>query len=200
MGTDRDLIHEGPCSCGKGKYIVYFCTPDHPYAKEDQYSYEFKITCSECSQKYLLEVRGCKTVRILKSEVEKRRKIQQLFHNKGEQIMGYAKEKGYLQAVKERIGQLPSVASIYRALKLFLPVYQTEATFRKHFTDAGKWVDKNIFAHDIEGVMRFLGIKDKELTTMVDEMEKLRELSRQAAPVVEPAICDVPREGKTLLI
>lgn len=199
MGTDRDLVYEGPCSCGKGKYIVNFCTPDHPYAKDDQYSYELEITCRECSQKYILEVRGYKTFRMLKSEVEKRRKIEQLYHNKGRQIMEYAKKKGYLEAVKEKIEQLPSVASIYRALKPFLSIYQTEATFRKHFTDAGKWVDRNIFAHDMEGVTRFLGIKDKELTAMLDEMEKLGELSRQAAPVVEPAICDVPREGNTFL-
>ena len=30
MGTERDIAHEGPCSCGKGKYIIYVCSPDHP--------------------------------------------------------------------------------------------------------------------------------------------------------------------------
>lgn len=200
MGTDRDLVHEGPCSCGIGKYIINICTPDHPYARDDQYSYDLEITCRECSQKYTLEVRGHEVFRVLRSEVEKKHKIEQLYHNKSKQIMDHARKKGYLQILKKKIEQLPTKSSIYRTLKRFLSISHTEGTFRKHFTDADKWVERNIFPHDMPGVMRLLGIKDSELTGMLDEMEKLWELSRQPPPVVDPAICKVPREGKMFLV
>ena len=200
MGTDRDSVYEGPCSCGKGRYIINLCTPDHPFAKNDQYSYEFEISCPECSKRYVLEVKGYEAFRILRSEVEEKRKLKQLHYNKSEQVMEYAKQQGYLQTLKEKIAQLPTKASVYRALKPFLSmVYETEGTFRRHFADPGVWVDTNVFAHDMRGVMRFLGIRDKELIAMVDEMEELRKLSGQPVRVVEPAICKVPREGKTFL-
>jgi hypothetical protein len=155
------------------------------------------ITCHECSKKYTLEVRGHEVYRILNSELKKKNKIEELHHKKNEQIMEYADKKGYLVALKRQIEQLPSVSKIYKTLKPYLNLPGTEGTFRRHFSDPDKWISRNIFASNIKGVMEFLGAKDGALETMIEESEELWKLSRQDPPVVEPAICTVPREGKT---
>lgn len=196
MGTDRDLIFEGSCSCGKGKYVVSLCTPDHPYAKDDQYSYELTITCEECSDRYALEVRGKKVYRILESELRNKKRIEKLWHHKSEQIMRHAEKKGYLEALKNKIDKMPSISKIYQALKPALNLYMTEGTFRKHFGDTEKWIRNNIYSSNMKEVMAFLKIEDDELSAMIREEKELWGLAEQPPPVLEPAICTVPREGK----
>jgi DNA-directed RNA polymerase subunit RPC12/RpoP len=64
--TDRFTIYESPCSCGKGKYVVDECSPDHPYVRPSQTWWETYISCPECREKYLLEKRNDQIVRIRK--------------------------------------------------------------------------------------------------------------------------------------
>jgi hypothetical protein len=191
MATDRSLVHEGPCSCNKGEYKVYSCTPDHPNAKADQHWYEFEVICRDCAINYALEVREAKVYRVKKTDLESKKQQENEWYQKTEEIMEYAKKNGYLEALKKKINSMPSVAATYRLLRKYIYISGTEGTFRRNFSDAEKWIRINIHYWDMPGVVKLLEVKDEKLLEMVKEAEKLAEISREPTPVVEPEICSV---------
>jgi len=47
---DRVDVYDEPCPCGAGKIVITQCTPDHPYARASQTSYDARLDCAECSK------------------------------------------------------------------------------------------------------------------------------------------------------
>jgi len=194
MGTERFEIYNGPCSCGKGEYIVNECFPDHPWAKPHQTSYERNITCPECGNVYSLEEIDGKIYLVLNSEKRKREAISQNWHAKIKEIKEHFESEGHLEALERKIDSMPSMAAIYRELHPVIHFHHTLSTFRKHFkasiTVKG-WIEENIHYWHLKAVLKWLGRKDPVLENLVREARQLREDSQKNLPVIGHAICNI---------
>lgn len=175
MGTDRFQEYAGPCYCGSGQYVVYFCTPDHPYPTQSRW-WECNIECSTCSDTYTLEVRGNQVVQIRKADV------QEADHRMREwakaQDAAFTATKGYITEFANRLREEPSVAAIYRrVISSGLFALPTEQTFRRHWREAGspeRWIRLNLRLAKIPAFLRFLGREDQALEAQVADVEKMR--------------------------
>ena len=67
MGTDRWEKYKEACRCGAGHFVLNHCSPDHPYAKPDQYWWEPLIECANCREQYELKVQKRQLVLVDKS-------------------------------------------------------------------------------------------------------------------------------------
>lgn len=177
MGTERDLIYQKPCSCGKGEFIVVECSPDHPWAKAHQTYYEYKIRCAACSSLFEIEYKKGKVYLITKTEIEKKKQTESEYHKKTRACIEYANRKGYLKMLRDKIDSMPSVAAIYRLLSSSgIHRMGTEATFRRNFKsykDTQHWVGHNILYFDLPSVLTLLQVTDKQLSDMAKETNNL---------------------------
>jgi len=197
MGTERYEVHNGPCSCGKGKHLVYECSPDHPFAKESQSWWEFNITCPDCKRIYELEKRGNKVYRILLSEIAKKKNIKTLWMDTGKKVMKRFESEGHLDAFKVMLLRIPSVAEKYRTLKPILHLHVSEGTFRNHFNECrtiGEWINKNIRSSHIASIMDWLGRQDAELNSLLAKERELWEEARKDPDVVMPEVCTLKKD------
>jgi hypothetical protein len=192
MGTERFVLYDGPCACGKGKYIIKECSPDHPWVKSHQIWLESTIDCPECKRKYVIENRSGKVYRILKSEIDKIEKANEKWHVKIKEIKSYVKDKGYIDKLEETIEGLPSVAAIYREYRNYLSYSCSESTFRKRFNWARSieaWIDENIHYENWPELLRAMGIKDQKLSNLIIESKQLWKDANKIPPVIKPPIC-----------
>ena len=192
MGTERDLIYQKPCSCGKGEFIVVACSPDHPWAKADQTYYEYDIKCAACSSLFEIEYKKGKVYLINKSEIEKKKKINSEYRKKTEECIEYAQRKGYLKMLNDKIDSMPSVAAIYRLLSsLGIPMLGTEATFRRNFKsyrDTHHWAKDNISFSYLPSILKLLNITDIQLLDMVEEANNLYKETVKSPHMIEHKI------------
>lgn len=192
MGTERFVIYDGPCACGKGKYIIKECCPDHPWVKSHQYWLESSIDCPECREKYIIENRNGKVYQILKSGMDKIEKAKEKWHSKIKDINSYVKEKGYFDKLKQDIEDSSSVAAIYRKYGNYINNPCTESTFRKRFKWARSieaWIDENIYHRKWSELLKEMGIKDQQLSNLIAQSEQLWKDVNKTPPVIKPAIC-----------
>ncbi len=175
MGTDRVQEYAGSCDCGSGRYVVNFCTPDHPYPTQSKW-WECNIECSTCSDTYTLEVRGNQVVQIRKADVQEADRRMREWAKA--QDAAFTAAKGYITEFANRLREEPSVAAVYRHVKssgLFPPL-ATEQTFRRHWREARSpetWIRRNLRLERIPVFLRFLGREDKALEAQVGDVEKM---------------------------
>lgn len=196
MGTERFEIYKGPCSCGKGEYIVDECCPDHPWAKPHQTWYDQTITCPECRNVYSLEKIDGKIYLVLNSEKRKREAISEKWHDKIKKIKERFESKGHLEALERKIDSMPSMAAIYRELDPVIHFHHSISTFRNHFKAASnlrEWIGWNIHYWSFLSILNWLGRQDSELEKLVDEANRLSNDSKEPLPVIEPAICNADK-------
>lgn len=55
MATDDVTTIESPCPCGQGQISVTQTSPDHPWVKASQISYDAALDCRICATKYQVE-------------------------------------------------------------------------------------------------------------------------------------------------
>ena len=188
MGTERELFYEGACSCGKGKYKVSECEPDHPWVRTGQQWYESEISCPSCSDRFVLEVSNNEVCEISKSELVKRKKDEEKWFQKRKEIMEYAATKGYLTALQKLMDNQRSVAAIYRVVKDHLHISDSEQTFRRNLKSYGttkRWIEENISPDHLPGTLVLLGEKDSDLMDLLKETKKMRDLYHQLVDATE---------------
>ncbi len=174
MGTDRFTIHAGPCTCGRGKYIVDECSPDHAYARPSQTWWDSKISCRECASRYELRQSGNGIVRLLRSEVLEQGDLTDRWHLKLREIDEYADSKGYFEILAARVNSFDSMAELHRELTTLLVARNHVSTFRRHFKARRsdiEWVKRQFHGAALIRGLAWAGIDDnriKELTTEAD--------------------------------
>lgn len=192
MGTERYVLYDGPCACGKGKYIIKECCPDHPWVKSHQYWLESTIDCSECKEKYIIDDRNGKVYQILKSEIDKIEKAKEKWHLKIKEIKSHVKDKGYIDKLKQDIEDLPSMAAIHRKYRDYLNYTCSESTFRNRFKLARSneaWIDENIYYGKWPELLKTMGIKDQQLSNLIEQSKQLWKGANKIPPVIKPSIC-----------
>lgn len=55
MATDDVMTIDSPCVCGQGRIRVTQTTPDHPWVRASQITYDGTINCAVCIEKYEIE-------------------------------------------------------------------------------------------------------------------------------------------------
>jgi hypothetical protein len=105
MGTDRFTIHRGSCLCGNGNFVVEYCEADHMYARGGWL--ESSIECAACEQKYELQEDGKDVVVVRKSDLARRRKLEEEYAAKREEFMSRADVRAILDDFAERLSAFP---------------------------------------------------------------------------------------------
>lgn len=188
MGTERDIAHESPCSCGKGKYIIYVCSPDHPYVRNNQMSLEFRINCTYCESKYELESRDGKVYPILREEIKKSEELSAQWSSFTKEIFDMVKHKGYLKEFVTRLKFLKSVVAVHRTLKSLIYVHQGIQRFRKEFNHSApeSWIEQNVRYNDWPNILKWSGKTDPEIEELISKAEQLRERSEHVPVAGQP--------------
>ena len=76
-GTDCGEIGSGTCPCGDGIITVECCTPDHPWARESQFTYPASLKCPLCEEVYDLRTdSNRKPTLYFKADLIKKRELE----------------------------------------------------------------------------------------------------------------------------
>src|SRR5262249_8302070 len=144
VGTDRDLISEGPCPCGKGKIKVTLCSADHPW--EGKPWYESKIACSTCARMHIIaesEERSDNRHRlILRKDFAEREGHRKEYLEKCDAILAMPASRKALAKAKDMIDWQGSVAAKFRFLNRHGLANMSESTFRKNFRDSASYIKR----------------------------------------------------------
>jgi hypothetical protein len=186
MGTDRDVVHEGACTCGRGKYIINVCSPDHAWARARQTTWETEIACPDCSKQFAIERQGNDFCRVRKADVQAKADAANAAHAKGKEIETHAEHAGHYEALTFWIGSMPSVAAVHGAVTGITGPSSLSA-FRNHFDqhDVKGWVKRCIHYFWLPEALKRIGRSDARIDELLMEHSELSSKSTAKAEVLE---------------
>ncbi len=195
MGTERELEHECPCICGKGKFRIDFCNKDHGWPVSTPFWYEFDIQCKSCSQLYKLEQQDNSIVIVEKKEIEKRQQLAEEYYKRWQKLrMTSAVQKIIIDFVSI-LEQQPSMAAIHRLLSREGLESSSISAFRRNWRGANKWVESNIYFSKLKTIMKLVNNEDEIILKELDEIENIYKDSRVSLTPFGNPIYKISRAG-----
>jgi len=198
MGTETSLYVSKPCLCGQGQLIVNYCTPDHPFAKPSQYTFQLFVECAVCKSEYDLVEQGCNATLIRRADKLNREALRSKHWAKRTEFMEREDVKFYLKLFA---GVVLSAGPATFKHRLFqqadMMTMDSVATFRKTLKKFGDEELVRIHAspNSMPSLMKVIGVKNDEL---LRELAMLNELWKQSQepcpPVIEP-LCTLTQEA-----
>lgn len=189
LGTDRDLIGEGPCPCGNGKIRVTRCSPDHPWGGEAWY--ENELACAACGRTYtfarsdqMLEKRDRL---VLRKDVAEREEHWKEYLAKTRAIMAMPATQQMLAKATTLLDQQQSVAAKFRFLNHHGLAGMSESTFRKRFRDSDSYL-KDLGAGSLRKIAAMIGTDNPEISTALADAAKCHERHSKPIPTVTTGI------------
>lgn len=184
MGTERDTVYECPCMCGRGKFHIDFCNPDHGWPTSTPFWYEFFIKCTSCDQVYELQQYENHVVVVEKKEIEKKKQIADESHRRWKLLLGSLEVKKLLKDFIFLIDSQRSLAAIHRLLTAARLDHSSIATFRRRWRSAQEWVDQHVYYSNLPDIMKLVGNNSNDILNEVCAIKKLSEDSERLPPSV----------------
>src|SRR3972149_2483082 len=184
MGTERDTVYEDTCRCGKGKFRIDFCNPDHGWPTSTPFWYELFINCKSCNQVYELQQHGNHIVVVEKIEIEKKKRLTNESHRRWKLLLNTSEVKKILKDFILLIDSQRSMAAIHRLLTGAGIEHSSVATFRKRWRSAQDWVDHHIYYFNLPDIMKLVGNNSNEILNEVRAIKKLSKDSESLPPFV----------------
>lgn len=190
MGTDRHLMWEGACLCGKGTLRVDHCEKDHPYATAQDEWYEGSVHCDTCGPKYELRKVDrsfglfdhwitARNDAALRAAWERRSKV-----------LADAKAQGWYKKLASLLDDQSSHAARHRLLGdagFYVP---NIAKFRNSWRGGEYWVRGD--RPEMEKVLKALGAKDDAL---LDELHKAEAYAAEPDEMIGKPVCTLPKDA-----
>jgi hypothetical protein len=183
MGTERDLEYEGPCLCGKGRFRIDCCTPDHGWSVSVRESYETHIQCADCSSKYELHQFGKQFGLVKRSDIAERESHRQQWHKLQKAMLNRQDVHQLLDELAEHLDGLTSLAAKHRTLSRAGLEYGGIAGFRKGW-QSGSAFAKRISGYEIKKVLGLLKSDNADLAAACEAIEAESDASRAPLPMV----------------
>ena len=179
MGTERDKVYEGPCLCGNGTFTVDYCNPDHGWPTSTPFWHEYSINCKDCLKKYELIEQGHFIVIVEKLQIAKQQGLTNQWHEHHKALMASPNVKKILASFSCLLNSLGSIAAIFRFLSVARLEDQSLGTFRKKWTGAENWVNRNVSPHDLATVQTLLNLHDEYVNSEVEKLNDLWEATKE---------------------
>jgi hypothetical protein len=175
MGTERDMVYEGPCICGKGIFAVDYCNPDHGWPTSTPFWYESSIRCQDCNKLYELIEQEKAIVVVEHKEIARQKKVMEQWHQLRDEIMQRSDVKEILMSFVTLLRRLGTMAATHRLLKGANLDYYSLATFRKNWSGPEQWAARNLSPNNLKTVMGLLGITNDQVLKEVTKLDDLWE-------------------------
>lgn len=182
MGTERDIVYEGPCKCGEGKFQVYFCNPDHDWPTSTPFWYELSIVCKACKQLYELQIHENHVVVVERSEIFKKKQLAKESEKRWSSLLSTVEVKKILNEFISLIEGQRSIAAIHRLLTTAGLEYSSITTFRKKWSSPQGWIDKNVYHFTLSKIMELVGNNSTGVLQEVLIIEKLYKEAQSNPP------------------
>jgi hypothetical protein len=188
MGYDIDSRFKRQCMCGAGEFIVEIYSPDHPYRTRSRII-NTDITCSSCKSNFSIHtlynqigiVRN--SVLTLQQQLEKEcRKFERDLLEDPVIIDLFA--QFHAELCNKR-----SVAEVHRWLSSARLTLESLSTFRKRWRGAEDWVQNNMRAWQVKGIIDLLGFNDERIQNKLLKLQDLLRAVRETVQFVGPPIC-----------
>jgi hypothetical protein len=189
MGTDRHLMWEGACPCGKGTLRVDHCEKDHPYATVEDQWYEGSVHCATCGPKY--ELRGRRSFGLFDRRITARNEAaSREAWDRRNKVLAGEKAQGYFKQLATLLDKPSSGAALHRLLKeagFYVPNVQK---FRDRWRGGEDWVRHE--RPDMEKVLMLLNVKDAAL---LDELAKAGAYAAEPDSMVGAPVYTLPKDA-----
>lgn len=193
MGTDRQIIADEPCKCGKGRIKVEYLTPDHPWPT-NSYSVSTEIICDDCRKQFSLIEQDYHIVWVYNKNIDERKILQTKFGKKSFDFMQSKQVKNVLQLFRNFLEDQPSLAEIYRKLKSSGIISMSLSSFRRKWPGTESWIDKNISFRNLDKVLKLLELNYPETTQQIYQLDEMYELTTKSFPIVDLPVCKIPSQ------
>jgi hypothetical protein len=153
MGTDRWEKHSEPCPCGKGRFVVEHVEPDHGWSTWT--ATETSITCSDCSQQYVLVQQDGHVALVTAQNVAAKKKAESARHEARGAFFASKPVQDLLSEAEAALAALPSMAARHHVLTQMGHIGSV-ATFRKNMASSrgAGWLAR--YASDAGTVVKLL--------------------------------------------
>lgn len=188
MGTDRSIEYSGSCACGKGKFEIDHCTPDHGWSVATPEWYETSISCPACSVSYDLQRFGKAFHLVSQAELAATAAKKEEVYAAEDRLREMAIAKGLMKALTNLLADQRSLAATHRLLSSAGLEHSALATFRKRWSGSGAWVKSHISGYSVGKVLKLLGVHDEELKSAAAQLEQLSSESNRPSTPIEPPI------------
>lgn len=184
MGTERDTVYEGPCRCGKGKFRIDYCNPDHGWPTSTPFWYEPFIECQDCKRLYELQNQENHIVVVEKAEIKKKEDLSIESYKRAKLLLDSPEVKIVVEDFISIIEKQRSKAAIHRLLTNAHIEYSSLSTFRNKWRDTHYWVKHNLNHGNLPKVMKLVGNTSNDILHEIQEIETLSENSKIAPPFI----------------
>lgn len=119
MSTDDcSVVGRTPCPCGKGEIVVEHCTPDHPWARDNQGWYNNTLSCEECELQYEIfqKEKSEKGRLVLREQAKRVRDATEKWHQTLRKIEASPAFKRLSTQLDRTLGEQRSAAAAHRLL------------------------------------------------------------------------------------
>lgn len=188
MGTGRSSEFSGPCVCGKGKFEIDYCTPDHGWSVPTPEWYEASISCPTCRATYELQQFGQAFHLVSKAELAAIEERKKAVYAAAEKLHGMADAKGLIKTLTKLLDDQRSLAATHRLLSSAGLEHSSLATFRKRWSGSTAWVKSHISGYSVERVLKLIGVQDAELQSGITQLEQLSSESNLPPTPIKPPI------------
>jgi hypothetical protein len=184
MGTERDTVYEGPCRCGKGKFRIDCCNPDHGWPTSNPFWYELFIKCEACKQVYQLKHHENCIVLVEKAEIIKKKLLADESNKRWKLLRSTSEVNKILKDFILLIERQRSMAAIHRLLTGAGLEHCSISTFRKSWRDAQHWVNNHLYSSNLPNIMRLVGNNSSNILNEIGDIKALSKNSENMPPIV----------------
>jgi len=180
MGTERDTVYEGPCRCGKGKFRIDYCNPDHGWPTSTPFWYELFIKCQACDRIYQLQHQDNYIVVVEKAEIIKKKQLSTESDKRWKSLLDTSEVKEVVNDFILLIESQRSIAAIHRLLTSARIEYSSISTFRKNWRGSEDWVKHHLYYFNFPNVMKLVGNNSSAILNEIKEIETFSKDSKKA--------------------
>lgn len=191
MGTDVSQYVRRPCLCGGGELIVNYCTPDHPFAKPWQFTFQLNLDCELCKSEYGLVDQNGKAVVVRLSDKQERDALGKEYWKRREEFKKRDDVEFYLKLFEGVVVSAGPATAKHRLFERAELTTDSVATFRKSLK---KWSDAQLIRmyvtpESLPKIMGIIGVKNDELQQEVMSLQELYKQSQAPCPPVIEPLC-----------
>jgi hypothetical protein len=184
MGTERDTVYEGPCICGKGKFRIDYCNPDHGWPTSTPFWYELFIKCQACDRIYELQHQGNHIVVVEKAEILKKKHLSDESDKRWKLLLDTSEVKKVVKDFILLLESQRSIAAIHRLLTSAGIEHSSISTFRKSWRGSQDLVKHHLYYFNLPNIMKLVGNNSSTILNEIHEIKTLSKDSESSSPFV----------------